>query len=85
LEKVDYLRLPVLIADPAVIVRDTKPTSVVMISYRGGQHYRIAVKRTKDGALLFLESFLKFSRERAEALIKSRGVLWGDLPDADGA
>ncbi|WP_218777748.1 hypothetical protein, partial [Acetobacter persici] len=85
LEKVDYLRLPVLIADPAVIVRDTKPTSVVMISYRGGQHYRIAVKRTKDGVLLFLESFLKFSRERAEALIKSRGVLWGDLPDADGA
>ncbi|WP_215762847.1 phage minor head protein [Acetobacter sp. P1H12_c] len=83
LEAVDYLRLPVLIADPVAIVADTKPTSLVLVSYRGGQHYRMAIKRTKDGTMLFLESFLKFSRERAEALLKSRSALWGDLPPLD--
>lgn len=81
LEAVDYLRLPGLIADPLAIVPDTKPTSIVLISHYAGQHYRLAVKRTGDGSTLFLMSFLPFSKERAESLVKSRGALWGGLTD----
>ncbi|MFT9399787.1 phage minor head protein [Acetobacter sp.] len=80
LEPVDYLRLPVIISDPLAIVPDTKPTSIVVISHRAGQYYRVAIKRTKDGTSLFLGSLLKFSRERAETLINKRGALWGELP-----
>ncbi|KAA8387881.1 hypothetical protein FOH24_12930 [Acetobacter tropicalis] len=80
IEQVDYMRLPMLIADPVAIIRDRKPTSVVVISRYAGQLYRTAIKRTVNGAEMYLDTFFKFGVTDAQRLARNRGTLWGEVP-----
>lgn len=75
----EYEAIPRMLAQPDAIL-DSGENHVLVMSQYKKLLYRLVVKATRDRTTNFLQSFHSVSFEDARRLLRSRRLLWGELP-----